>query len=186
MVKFVTDIKTYYFNVRKVDKRIAMKSRCPFLIICVCAISLALCNCRKNGQKPISEDFFITRILQFYIKDDVSNKNLIGTNGEPFLPDSIRITLMAGTAINSGSAMKDSAGKYLCSILYLEQPASKEDDINNIYIDEAFYVHLSQYDTDTLSVKKAANQQIRFYYNNIFLDSIVALEKKVPLLIVKK
>lgn len=76
--------------------------------------------------------------------------------------------------------------EYMCRLIYLLQQATKEEDINNIFIDLPFYLHLNIYDTDTITVKKDFNKDIQFYYNNIFLDSIPALDKNIPLLTIKK
>lgn len=45
---------------------------------------------------------------------------------------------------------------------------------------------LNKNDTDTIEVKKNFNENIRFYYNNVYWDSVSALDKNIPALTVKK
>ncbi|MGI8951446.1 MAG: hypothetical protein ACR2FN_07650 [Chitinophagaceae bacterium] len=151
-------------------------------IIAILISIFSIISCSKNANKPIAEDYIIKRDISFYIKDS-SDNNLIGKNGQLYNPDSIQIYMPDNT---KGKVILDSVNQYYCGIVYLLQMASKEEDINNFYIDLPIYVYLNDNDTDTIEVKKNFNQNIRFYYNNVFWDSIPALDKSIPILTFKK
>ncbi|MGI8951445.1 MAG: hypothetical protein ACR2FN_07645 [Chitinophagaceae bacterium] len=158
------------------------------IIIAAILIPILIIGCSKNVTPPIAEDYIIIRGLYFYLLDSLGN-NLIGLNGQKFNSDSIKIYVGINndpSKIGGTLGIDSLTGKYYCRVLYLAQPATTEEDINNIYINLPLYVYLNKDDTDTIEVKKNFNQNIRFYYNNIYWDSVAALNKNITVLTLKK
>ena len=144
-------------------------------------ISTAILGCEKKPNLS-SEDYLIERTVLFYLKDKVTGENLIGNANEMYNPDSIQITMGA----LKGRTILDSSGQYYAGIRYLLQMATKEENINSFYIDLPVFIYLNQRDTDTIQIKKEFNQQIKFFYNDRFIDSIPALNKNIPVLTINK
>lgn len=144
-----------------------------------------LLSCKKNKRASVFEDYYIARFVRFYLQDS-TGQNLIGKNGEKYNSDSIQIFLDNDPQNTTGNILLDSNKQYYVVIFYLYQLAFEEKDINNFYIDLPETIYLNQADTDTLEVKKNFNQAIRFYYNGVFIDSIGALDKNIPVLNIKK
>lgn len=96
-------------------------------------------NCKKSKPDEFA-DYILTRGIKVYIIDSINGKNLIGKNGQPYHPDSVKIFTANNANTNiPGRIVIDSLNNYYGSILYFYQLVSKAEDINIFSIDMPIY-----------------------------------------------
>lgn len=143
-------------------------------------------NCKKSKPDEFA-DYILTRGIKVYIIDSINGKNLIGKNGQPYHPDSIKIFTPNNANTNiPGRVVMDSLNNYYGSILYFYQLVSKAEDINIFSIDMPIYMYLNYLHTDTLKVKKLPFQDFVFYFKNNSIFTTPALLNTMPSIRIKK
>lgn len=154
-------------------------------LIFLLLIITACLSCKKKKLPPAGEDYLLIKGFNFYVVDSLTNKNLVGKNGEKYHPDSIKIYQLDGDR-TTGTMSLDSLKNYRGGIIYLGLLIPNQDYIKPLLYETKVYVYLNYLDTDTFFISKQPQTGFSYYLNNRFLITTPPVNQNFQLFYLKK